>query len=108
MVLKIIRDRNYTYIDFIGEIETLHYNDAVGVSEDSEYKFADKLEEIVLKKNLYFVNASTPFKGQEIDDYIIYPIDSHPNGKAHKIFADVLYQYLFQDENGPLLKPGSE
>ena len=71
-------------------------------------KFATKLEEIVLKNHLYFVNASTPFKGQEIDDYIIYPIDSHPNGKAHKIFADVLYQYLFQDENGPLLKPGSE
>jgi hypothetical protein len=57
--------------------------------------FAEKLEETVLKQNLYFVNASTPFKGQDINDYIIYPIDSHPNGKAHKIFADELYDYLF-------------
>ena len=60
-------------------------------------KFADRLEEIVLKKDLYFVNASLPFKGQDFDGYIIYPIDSHPNGKAHKIFADVLYDFLFLD-----------
>ena len=57
-------------------------------------KFADRLEEIVLKKDLYFVNASLPFKGQGYDEYIIYPIDSHPNEKAHRIFADVLYDYL--------------
>lgn len=60
-------------------------------------KFANKLEEIVLKNNLYFVNASLPLKGQGFDEYIIYPIDSHPNGKAHRLFADVLYDYLFLD-----------
>jgi hypothetical protein len=57
-------------------------------------KFANRLEEIVLKKDLYFVNASLPFKGQDIDDYIIYPIDSHPNGEAHQLMASVLYDYL--------------
>ncbi len=60
-------------------------------------KFADRLEEIVLKNDLYFVNASTPFKGQDFDEYIIYPIDSHPNGKAHRLFADELYDYLILD-----------
>jgi len=63
-------------------------------------KFSDQLEEIVLKKNLYYVNASLPFKGRDFDEYIIYPIDSHPNGKAHRIYADVLYDYLFRDEEG--------
>ena len=62
-------------------------------------KFANKLEEIVLKNDLYFVNASLPFKGQGYDEYIIYPIDSHPNRKAHQIFADVLYDYLFLNKN---------
>jgi hypothetical protein len=54
------------------------------------------------------VNASTPFKGQGYDEYIIYPIDSHPNGKAHGIFADVLYEYLFLDEKVHLLNQESE
>jgi len=57
-------------------------------------KFADRLEEIVLKNDLHFVNASTPFKGLGYDEYIIYPIDSHPNGKAHQLMADVIYDYL--------------
>ena len=71
-------------------------------------KFADKLEEIVLKKDLYFANLSTPFEGTEIDDYIIYPIDSHPNGAAHRIFADVLYEFLIRDENRQLLSVRKE
>jgi hypothetical protein len=71
-------------------------------------KFADKLEEIVLKKDLYFANLSTPFEGTEIDDYIIYPIDSHPNGAAHRIFADVLYEFLLRDENRQLLSVRKE
>jgi len=66
-------------------------------------KFADRLEEIVLKNDLYFVNASLPFRGKDIDDYIIYPIDSHPNGEAHQLFADVLYDYLFLDKNNHFL-----
>ena len=70
-------------------------------------KFADKLEEIALQKSLYFVNVSLPFKGQGYDEYIIYPIDSHPNRKAHQIFADVLYDYLFLDteENNLFFEP---
>jgi lysophospholipase L1-like esterase len=60
-------------------------------------KFANELEKIVLKNNLYFVNLSLPFKGQGYEEFIIYPIDSHPNGKAHRLFADVLYDYLFLD-----------
>lgn len=68
-------------------------------------KFANRLEEIVLKNNLYFVNASTPFKGQDFNEYIIYPIDSHPNGKAHEIFADVLYDYLFLDRENKFFEP---
>ena len=66
-------------------------------------KFANRLEEIVLKNNLYFVNASLPFKELGYDEYIIYPIDSHPNGQAHRLFADVVYEYLFLDENRHLL-----
>jgi hypothetical protein len=61
-------------------------------------KFANRLEEIVLKNGLYFLNASLPFKGQDFNDYIIYPIDSHPNGEAHQLMADVIYDYLVQGD----------
>jgi hypothetical protein len=63
-------------------------------------KFANKLEKIVLKNDLYFVNASLPFKERGYDEYIIYPIDSHPNGEAHKLFANVLYDYLILGNEG--------
>ncbi len=73
-------------------------------------KYANKLEEIVLKNDLYFVNVSLPFKGQDIEEYSIYPIDSHPNGEAHQIMADVLYDYLIlgNDENIDFLSRGDE
>ena len=73
-------------------------------------KFADRLEEIVLKNDIYFVNASTPFKGQGYDEYIIYPIDSHPNGKAHQLMADVIYDYLVlgNEENKNFLSRETE
>ena len=63
-------------------------------------KFADKLEEIVVKKDLNFVNASLLFKGKDMDDYMLYPSDGHPNAEAHILFADVLYDYLNQDIGG--------
>ncbi len=51
-----------------------------------------------LKKNgLFFVNATLPFKNREFADYTIHPLDSHPNGAANEIFAEVIYRYLAEE-----------
>ena len=43
------------------------------------------------------------FKGLNTADYVIYPIDHHPNAKAHKIFADVIYKYLREHDLLPYI-----
>ena len=62
----------------------------------AQYKktYADELEEIAVDNGLNFANVSLPFKGKNISEYMIYPLDPHPNGKANRIFAEELYGYL--------------
>jgi hypothetical protein len=52
------------------------------------------VKRIVTEKGLHFIDATTSFHGTNISDYRIYAIDSHPNGKANKIFAETIYNYL--------------
>lgn len=56
--------------------------------------YANELENLVVESGLNFVDVSLPFAGKDIREYVIYPIDGHPNGKAHRIFAEELYSYL--------------
>jgi hypothetical protein len=49
---------------------------------------------IVTEKGLHFIDVTTSFHGTNVSDYKIYAIDSHPNEKANKIFADTIYNYL--------------
>jgi len=57
-------------------------------------RYADELKDLVVNNGLNFANASLPFKGENIDEYNIYPTDGHPNAKANIIFAEELYDYL--------------
>jgi hypothetical protein len=52
------------------------------------------VKRIVTEKGFHFIDVTTSFHGTNVSDYRIYAIDSHPNGKANKIFADTIYNYL--------------
>jgi hypothetical protein len=55
------------------------------------------VEEVVMANRLLFVDASSSFEGTKVSDYAIYhPIDSHPNGKANRIFAEKIYNFLIE------------
>ena len=56
--------------------------------------YANELEELVVDNGLNFADVSFPFAGKDISEYMIYPTDNHPNGKANRIFAEELYGYL--------------
>ena len=43
---------------------------------------------------LLFVDTTPAFEATDFDDYTIYAIDKHPNGKANQLFADRVYAYL--------------
>jgi hypothetical protein len=55
------------------------------------------IEEVVTTNGLLFVDVSASFGGTKVSDYTIYhPIDSHPNSKANRIFADKIYNFLIE------------
>ena len=55
------------------------------------------IEELVTANGLLFVDVSSSFVAAKVSDYAIYhPIDSHPNGKANRIFADKIYNFLIE------------
>lgn len=49
------------------------------------------LSAIAQKYAIVFVDTTQPFRGTKIDDYSIYLLDSHPNVKAHAMFANTLF-----------------
>jgi hypothetical protein len=53
-----------------------------------------KIEPLISKYGFHLINTIPVFKDKHFLDYIIYRIDKHPNAEAHKIFADVIYDYL--------------
>lgn len=63
----------------------------------SNVRHEKKCEEIMVlasKFGLYAVNTTPAFRGTKKSEFYIYKIDKHPNAKANKIFADVIYTYL--------------
>jgi hypothetical protein len=54
------------------------------------------------ENGLLFVDVSSSFAGTKVKDYSIHhPIDSHPNGKANRIFADQIHSFLIGEELVP-------
>jgi hypothetical protein len=54
------------------------------------------LNAIAQKYNMVFVDTTQSFRNTKIDDYSISLLDSHPNTKAHAMFADTLYAAIAQ------------
>jgi hypothetical protein len=59
-----------------------------------EKKDIDRLEKLAGEYGLYVTNTAAPFRNTKDSEYVIHPLDGHPNAKAHKIFAEVIYEYL--------------
>lgn len=50
------------------------------------------------KHNLLFVDACSTFDVKDLSKNSIYhPIDSHPNARAHGVFADILHRFLLDN-----------
>ena len=46
----------------------------------------------------HFLDTSAAFRDTDLADYRILPIDNHPNARAHRIFADQIYEYLIRHD----------
>lgn len=51
------------------------------------------VKDAVTRNNFYFLDVSHRFE-TDGKKYWIYLTDSHPNDKAHNLFADEIYQFL--------------
>ncbi|HSV43949.1 MAG TPA: SGNH/GDSL hydrolase family protein [Candidatus Bathyarchaeia archaeon] len=49
---------------------------------------------LAARDGLFYVDTSPGFNDLNPKKYRIYPTNRHPNAKAHKIFAETIYQYL--------------
>ena len=58
--------------------------------------YLEHLREIAEANRLHFLDVSREFEDLNRSDYMIYPIDNHPNDKAQLIFADRIYDHLSQ------------
>lgn len=54
----------------------------------------NEVKKLASENGLYLIDTIPYFKGLIPSDYFIYPINAHPNTKANKIFADVIYEFL--------------
>ena len=58
-----------------------------------------QVREIVTENGFPFVDTSSSFVDTEVKDFsIFHPLDSHPNWKANRIFADKLYDFLVGEQ----------
>jgi len=64
------------------------------LSKENPVPRTQLVKRLVTEKGLHFIDVTTSFHGANVSDYRIYAIDFHPNGKANKIFADTIYNYL--------------
>jgi lysophospholipase L1-like esterase len=55
---------------------------------------AELAEELATMQDLYFVNAAGITSFAESHRYRIYPLDGHPNARAHEAFADRIMQFV--------------
>jgi len=69
------------------------------------------IQRLAEENRLFFADASYPFRGKDLSEYIIYKIDPHPSAKGHQLFADAIYDSLVSTEElgiSTLLAPGAE
>jgi hypothetical protein len=53
-----------------------------------------RLQKAADDNGIYFLDVSYLFGDKKLMKHIIYPIEAHPNAKAHKMYADRINDYL--------------
>jgi hypothetical protein len=48
------------------------------------------------ENDLPFVDTADRFDDSRTGDYVVNPIDGHPNNIAHRIYADAIYEYMLK------------
>ncbi len=56
--------------------------------------YLERLGRIAAENDFHFLDVSRAFAGLDRSEYMIYPIDYHPNDKAQVIFAEHIYDDL--------------
>lgn len=93
-----VRRKHKKYLDeYLGKLAA--YREARGVPVavvllDVIWTRVPYLEQRLAELGVPFLNASETFRGRELDDYILNPLDSHPNRVANQIFADDIFAFL--------------
>jgi lysophospholipase L1-like esterase len=98
-----LTDRQARYLERVfGELAALSEAEGIPVvliylsNQEENYK---PIEKLALANGIeHFLDVSSAFRGTNLSDYRILPIDNHPNAKAHQIFADRIYEYLVQKD----------
>lgn len=67
---------------------------------------ASAIEALARTHELYFVNVTLAFHGKKFQDYRLWSIDSHPNPKAHAVFANQIEAFLRQQRLIEKTTPG--
>ena len=61
-----------------------------------------RLEQQSLRRGLYYFDTRASFAGEPPSAFWIYELDPHPNARAHRIFADALFDWQAQS---PIIRP---
>jgi hypothetical protein len=65
---------------------------------DAIHPGEDRLAARVVDEGMYYVNTRDAFRGTTPRDFWVHSLDSHPNARAHAIFADVLGEFLSRQD----------
>ncbi|MCH2195253.1 SGNH/GDSL hydrolase family protein [Kordia sp.] len=58
-----------------------------------------QIQSLAEKNDLLFLEASSFFEDKNLFKYILNELDTHPNGKANQIFADILSSFILANRN---------
>ena len=65
------------------------------ITYDQGEERRDIVARLAREQGLWFVDSTPYFRGKEVRKYLFIPeLDEHPNEKAHKIYADMLYDFF--------------
>ena len=94
--IKTEKHRQYLsrYLGKIGDLSRRSSVPVVVVLLDIGVVRSRFLEKILPSHQIHFLNATLAFKDRPYGDYMVSPLDSHPNGAANEIFADEIFAFL--------------
>ncbi len=82
------------YLGKLGDLSRRSSTPVLVVLLDIGVVKSNYLEKTLSSQGIHFLNATLAFKGKPYADYMVNPLDSHPNAAANEIFAEEIFAYL--------------